>query len=198
MPAGAINGIFLMNHDEVTSRPMTEYKGNIGKVKIATTLGLLCSGMPFVYNGNELGMEDAPLKGDMRFRTPIEWDRLPAMQSDKKSLFNFHKTLLALRNEFVPLRRGLYKNIVTDEKHTLAFLRYTDSQTMMVVINLDKEPHSSVHLNLNTDEVPAGNVTYLLGGIAGDKKIDETNKATFLVDELAPYEIRVILCEGSK
>jgi len=74
-PEGALDGTFLTNHD------MRRVAALLGqdevKAKAAAALLLTLPGSPFLYYGEELGMDNVA-KGDDEFkRTPMAWDGTP-------------------------------------------------------------------------------------------------------------------------
>jgi alpha-amylase len=60
---------FLTNHDQ--NRVMSELDGNIDKAKIAASLLLTAPGVPFLYYGEEIGLEGQ--KPDEDIRRPMQW-----------------------------------------------------------------------------------------------------------------------------
>ena len=64
---------FLRNHDQ--SRTLTLLDGDVERAKLAASLLLTMPGVPFVYYGEELGMEGD--KPDPRIRTPMPWEPGP-------------------------------------------------------------------------------------------------------------------------
>lgn len=60
---------FLTNHDQ--DRIMTQLGGNVERAKTAATWLLTSPGVPFMYYGEEVGLEGA--KPDERIRTPMPW-----------------------------------------------------------------------------------------------------------------------------
>jgi len=82
-PAGAMFGTLLANHDTVKPRAYTLFGGDEAKCKLAATVLLTSPGIPFVYYGEEVGMEiledghfigPPPPWNDERLRSPMQWD----------------------------------------------------------------------------------------------------------------------------
>jgi alpha-amylase len=67
-PDKYIGGVFLTNHDLAGDRVGTAFKGNVKKIALSYALQIFLPGTPFIYYGNELGMENADVKGDMKVR----------------------------------------------------------------------------------------------------------------------------------
>ena len=61
---------FLTNHDQ--NRVMSTLEGNRNKAKVAASLLLTSPGMPFIYYGEEIGMEG--MKPDENIRRPMQWN----------------------------------------------------------------------------------------------------------------------------
>src|SRR6185369_8573229 len=72
LPAGSFPANFLVNHDNAGSRSVTRYHKELRKVRLAVALNLLEWGTPYVYYGEEIGMEG--LNGnDQNMRRPFLW-----------------------------------------------------------------------------------------------------------------------------
>jgi alpha-glucosidase len=68
----------------------------------ALTLLLTLPGTAFLYQGDEIGMENGPDAGGDRFgrdsyRVPVRWDRVEAQRADPGSLLNTTRQLIARR-----------------------------------------------------------------------------------------------------
>lgn len=63
-----------------------------------------------------------------------------AQQADPNSLFNFYRRLLHLRREVPALRRGMFQPLTFEPQRLLAYLRQTEGQTVMVVLNFGRRP----------------------------------------------------------
>ena len=76
-PVGKQQLIFIENHD--TNRFASEVGGDIRREKIGAALNLLLKGIPFIYYGQELGMEGRQLKdtgsdaNDIPVREAFPW-----------------------------------------------------------------------------------------------------------------------------
>lgn len=72
-PPGATDVPFLTNHDNV--RVATELGGDAGKLRSAAAVLLTLPGTPFLYYGEEVGLENGNAKdGDPAKRTPMPWE----------------------------------------------------------------------------------------------------------------------------
>lgn len=164
----AQNATFLSNHD--TERTMSQLGVDGDKAKLAAAVLLTARGVPFIYYGEEIGMTG--VKPDERLRSPMQWaadsqtggftTKLPweglnldaslrnvaTQTTDKTSLLSFYRTLIHLRNQHAALRVGQYVPVKADASSLLAFLRVSQQETVLVVINLGAEAVSGYGLSL--------------------------------------------------
>jgi alpha-amylase len=174
---------FLTNHDQ--DRVMNQLRDDLEGAKAAATLLLTNPGVPFVYYGEEVGMRGA--KPDPRIRTPMQWDgtetagftngtpwealdaayetrNVAAQDGDPDSLLSHYQQLIRLRQEHPALRAGDMDLVDSDAQPVYAFLRYTDEEAVLVVINLSSEPVGDYALALERGPLSgACGVTLLLG-----------------------------------
>ena len=152
---------FLTNHDQ--NRVMNALGKQPDRAKVAATVLLTLPGVPFLYYGEEIGMTG--VKPDEKIRTPMQWTAGPnagfstatpwqpvnadaeqanveTQRADPESLLNHYRKLIALRNEHPALRLGDTLLMEGDHRRVLAFLRQSDTENLLVVINLDQEPVS--------------------------------------------------------
>ena len=104
------------------------------RLAIATQFTL--PGAPLIYYGEEVGMEGA---GDPDCRRPMVWEQ----SRWDMELFEFYKTLIAIRQSRAELRHG--KLVMLGSLPTidmLAFIRYTDhpQELSLVLINNSENP----------------------------------------------------------
>jgi alpha-amylase len=169
---------FLTNHDQ--NRAMSELRGDVGAAKVAASFLLTTPGVPFLYYGEEIGMMGE--KPDERIRTPMQWTddvatagfssaaelwqpladeglefNVAAQTGDPDSLLSHYRALIHLRNEHSALRRGTYTEVDSAARRVYAFLRQDADETLLVIINLDREPVSDYALTL--DEGTLADVT---------------------------------------
>ncbi len=147
---------FLTNHDQ--NRVMSGFRDDVSKAKIAAFALLTIPGMPFVYYGEEIGM--VGVKPDEDIRTPMQWTKeefggftagLPwrnpqgdypvknvlMQEEDPDSLLNTYRRLIHLRVNTPALAGGDFTPLETDSSSVSAFMRHTDEQTLLIVINFD-------------------------------------------------------------
>lgn len=71
-PPGVIDAPFLTNHDMF--RTATQVGSDVGKLRVAAAALLTLPGAPFLYYGEEVGLENGPGSDDRYKRTPMPWD----------------------------------------------------------------------------------------------------------------------------
>ena len=167
--------IFLTNHDQ--NRALSVFNGNKDKAKLAAVLLLTSPGTPFIYYGEEIGMQGK--KPDEDIRLPMQWDnsanagftvgipwRAPnadfsqinvaAQESDPTSLLNFYRTLIKLRSGHPSLRAGSISVLETGNAGVFAFLRHDANETIIVLVNLKDSPISDYALTMKEEILPRG------------------------------------------
>jgi alpha-glucosidase len=181
IPAGGWMGEFTSNHDNCTSRPMSAFDGDIGKVRAQAALQLTGIGTPFIYYGNEIGMTGV-MGTDTDLRTPISWSEATAQKATPSSILNWHKALITARKNRVSLRRGSY-SLVTNSNGIFAFERTSGSERTLVVANINTASKSPV-LTLAT--APGASST-----IIGTENLTISGNS-ITVSEMKPNAVRVI------
>lgn len=159
---------FITNHDQ--NRVMSQLDEDEAKARLAASILLTGTGVPFVYYGEEIGMTGT--KPDEDIRRPMQWagesarvgfttglpwrapaadypDRNVALQDeDLQSLLNHYRTLIRLRDEHESLRVGEWTQVETNSGRLYSFLRYTDNETILVIINLNRNPVTAAKYSL--------------------------------------------------
>jgi len=165
---------FLANHDQ--NRLISQLNGDETKVKLASTILLTSPGVPFLYYGEEIGMMG--FKPDEDIRRPMQWHgddlgvgfttgrawRLPAVDyqsrhvasqnDDPDSLLSHYRSLIHLRNEYDALRTGAWTLVETDSARIYAFLRHTEQQAILVLINVHPQALTAENYKLSLDFGP--------------------------------------------
>lgn len=155
-----VDAPFLTNHD--ANRTMTELDGDVNHAKMAAALLLTMPGNPFLYYGEEIGMQGA--KPDERIREPMIWaaDRASDGQTsweadesngttasvaeqlaDPNSLLNYYKKLIGWRNEEPALGDGGIAPFDLDDDGLLAYARISGDKKLLVVNNLTGEARTA-------------------------------------------------------
>jgi glycosidase len=211
------NANFITNHDmpRVMSQLGTDKEQ---KARIAAGILLTASGIPFIYYGEEIGMSGT--KPDELIRTPMQWNAAEgagftegtpwqAINSDYKlvnvavqtdnpdSLLEYYHTLIQLRNHHSALRIG--KTYVADSNSNkiVAYLRVSQEETVLVVINIDDEPLSDYDLELSLGPLSSQyNGVSLLDYTTPINPLTANDKGGFdaynPLDELPPYSVTII------
>jgi glycosidase len=160
-PAGATDVPFLTNHDQ--RRLATELQGDPGKLRSAAAALLTLPGTPFLYYGEEVGLEGGnEADGDVAKRTPMPWDAtasggfttgtpwcpfapgrdhasVAAQTADPGSLLSHYRMLIHARHGSPALAHGSLQ-LLSESGPVLAFVRSTPDQRVVVAINLGGEP----------------------------------------------------------
>lgn len=154
-PEGATDVPFLTNHDQ--KRVATSLH-DPAKLRTAAALLLTLPGSPFLYYGEELGLENGPGDKDEEKRTPMPWDASPgggfttgkpwhgfapgrettnvaAQTGDAGSLLSRYRALIRARHASNALGHGDL-TVVQGEGPVLAFLRSDGSERVLVAHNL--------------------------------------------------------------
>jgi alpha-amylase len=161
---------FITNHDQ--NRVMSQLDGDVEAAKVAASILLTAPGVPFVYYGEEIGMTGK--KPDEDIRLPFPWTsqapgvgftsgtpwRLPntdfsernmAVQSeDPASLLNHYRSLIHLRNEHEALRIGEWVLVSAQPGYIYAFLRHSERETLLILINPGRNPIDEYDLSLES------------------------------------------------
>ena len=183
---------FLANHDQTRTRSRLL---NDEQAKVAASLQLMSPGVPFIYYGEEIGMQGD--KPDENIRRPMQWDEtggystgeawhpyfddfqerhVAGQNGDPNSLINHYRELIALRNEHNALRNGDWLMVETDQKSIYAFLRYDNESAILVLVNLRNKPAEEYSLMLGEGPLTAvSNSTIIMG--EGDIQAPTLNTA---------------------
>lgn len=159
-PAGVNDAPFLTNHDQV--RLATQLQNNPGLLHSAASILLTLPGSPFLYYGEEIGIQNGPAPGDEAKRTPMPWDNGPgggfttgtnpwyafapgrdtanvAAQIDNPdSLLSHYRKLIRLRASSQALSHGNIEVLTSPSMSSpvLAYLRRSNNQLILVAHNL--------------------------------------------------------------
>ena len=171
------NSNFITNHDQ--NRVMSQFMGEEGKAKVAAGVLLTVPGIPFLYYGEEIGMSG--VKPDEQIRTPMQWSdeegagftsgvpwqainsdyqdvNVQEQTGDSTSLLEHYRRLIQLRNEHAALRVGDTYVAKSNSSKLLSYLRTSDEEAILVIINMDDQPVSNYDINLDSGPL-SGNYT---------------------------------------
>lgn len=148
---------FLSNHDQ--ERVMSQLDGNAAHMRLAAAMLLTLPGEPFIYYGEELGMQGT--KPDEDIREPMRWYRqgkgqgtaswkdwsthdgadisVQAEDSDPASLLNLYRKLIGWREHISALRDGVLRDVPVTDPHVLAYTLHDAQSQVLVVHNLSRE-----------------------------------------------------------
>lgn len=147
---------FLTNHD--MDRIMSVVEGEVAIAKLAATWLLTSAGVPFVYYGEEVGLQG--VKPDERIRTPMPWTgeapglgftkgtpwepafegydefNVALQTDDPGSLLSHYRSLIQYRVDSVAMRRGDLVMVPASADTVMGYLRTVGDQHVLVVMNL--------------------------------------------------------------
>ena len=166
-PRGGL-GAFLTNHD--MDRIATQLNGIPERLRLVASLLLTGPGTPFLYYGEEIGLQGG--KPDERIRTPMPWDatqpaagfstaqpwepleadwrtvNVAAQAGDPTSLLSLYRSLIRFRDGHPALRRGDLVPVGSSSDAVDAVLRSTAGEQLLVLANVSDAPVSGVALDL--------------------------------------------------
>jgi glycosidase len=163
------NANFLTNHD--LPRAMNQLGGNLNKAKAAAGVLLTAPGIPFIYYGEEIGMSGT--KPDELIRTPMQWTgeegagftegtpwepvnsdfttvNVADQIGDGNSLLEHYRKLVQLRNDHAALRVGKTYVAESNSNKLVAYLRASQEETLLILINIDDAPVTDYEIVLST------------------------------------------------
>lgn len=153
-PSGAIDAPFLSNHDQ--TRIATVLGNDPGKLRDAAAILLTLPGAPFVYYGEELGMQNGPTPADESKRTPMPWSasggfttgtpwfgyapgiatsNVAAETDDPQSLLSYYRRWIDVRKRSEALLKGDITPFASSAQ-VLAFVRRIPGDSVLVIHNL--------------------------------------------------------------
>lgn len=153
----AINAIFLSNHDQ--DRSAGYFYSDEERMKLAATVYLLIPGTSYIYYGEEIGLtgkgkdenKRAPFIFSVTDKTgqtlgPVDMTERPNLTEGAAeqmaragSLLNRYRAVLALKNKYPAMARGIPKAIKTDEKSISLYAVTYENQHWFIVHNLSQE-----------------------------------------------------------
>lgn len=166
---------FLTNHDQ--DRVMSVLGGNVEKAKVAAFILLTSPGTPYIYYGEEIGMQGR--KPDEYIRRPMQWSTEPyagfstaipweeldpgyrevnveIQLNNSDSLLAAYQKLIAIRSANPALSTGEYIPVASTNAGVYAFLRKKESTTLLIVVNLTKKPVSDFAISAQNTNIADG------------------------------------------
>ena len=191
---------FLTNHDQ--DRLMSQLGDDPNKVMVAASMLLTAPGVPFIYYGEEIGMEGQ--KPDESIRRPMQWSankhagfstdfpwesvgadyqtyNVAAENDDTASILAHYRTLIQLRNQHAALRIGDVNVVRSNNPGLYSILRLSQDkqdeqdEAVLVLINLSEIPVTNFSLSLQSSKLAAG--TYLALPLLGTVPLEELTVA---------------------
>ena len=209
------NANFLTNHD--MPRVMNQLGQDVEKTKAAAGLLLTAPGIPFIYYGEEIGMLGT--KPDEHIRTPMQWSgeegagftegtpweainsdypevNVEAQTGDQASLLEHYRTLIQLRNVHPALQTGQTYVAESTSSKLVPYLRASEEETLLVLINIDDAPVTDYELTLSSGPL-TGN--YTATSLLDDSTLNPLEGNTtggfdayIPLEEIPPYSVFVI------
>ena len=163
---------FITNHDQ--NRVMSQLRGEEMQARVAASILLTGTGVPFVYYGEEIGMTG--IKPDEDIRLPMQWtsdddkvgftsgtpwrppaedysERSVALQEDDpNSLLSHYRALIQLRNAHEALRVGDWTLVEANSPRLYSFVRHTENETILVIINVNRNAVTAEDYSLKLAE----------------------------------------------
>ena len=159
-PPGATDVPFLTNHD--MRRVASDLKDDPGQLRSAAAVLLTLPGTPFLYYGEEVGLQNGTTDDDEAKRTPMPWNATPgggfttgtpwqrfapgrdtanvaAQTGDPASLLSHYRRLVRARHASPALAHGEL-SLLSSEGPLLAFVSTSGPERVLVVHNLGAAP----------------------------------------------------------
>jgi alpha-amylase len=189
-PAGSIDAPFLTNHDQ--TRLATLLGNDPAKLRSAAAILLTLPGAPFLYYGEEVGLQNGSGGSDEFKRTPMPWDptsgggfttgkpwfefapgretaNVASQAADPDSLLSHYRKLIKLRHGSAALRKGSLKLLSPGDRGTpvLAFLRQSGKERVLVVHNV-----TAAEVQAGPYKIPGKKLETIFGGVKPVKGAD--------------------------
>jgi alpha-amylase len=159
-PPDALDAPFLTNHDMI--RVATQLGNDPAKLRSAAAVLLTLPGAPFLYYGEEVGLQNAGTeRPDELKRTPMPWDASPgggfttgqpwhrfapgretanvaSQTGDPGSLLSHYRRLIRARTSSPALQKGTLRLLSPENRSTpvLAFVREHAGERVLVIHNV--------------------------------------------------------------
>jgi len=208
---------FLTNHDQ--DRVMDQLSNDESKMKVASALLLTSPGVPFIYYGEEIGMQGNQIHE--RIRRPMQWtgdaafggfttgspwqalgegwmltnvaDEMP--ESD--SIWSSYRDLIKIRNQHAALRVGDLTILTSTNDAIVSFLRVSNDEAVLVIVNLSDLPVDEVWLAKSESSLPEGvyQLVPILGsGYFNSLEVTGNGRLFHLIDtpQIAPHGVYIL------
>ncbi|WKZ34586.1 MAG: alpha-amylase family glycosyl hydrolase [Anaerolineales bacterium] len=204
---------FLTNHDQ--NRAMSVFYGNVNKAKVASFLMLTSPGTPYIYYGEEIGMQGQ--KPDEDIRLPMQWSadefagfststpwRAPygdytqvnvvAQEGDPNSLLEHYRALILLRKDHTALQTGEIALLEAGNSGIFVSLRSNRSGAFLILANLTDKHISEYGIKLNgTNLAESAFSVETLFGAEQSERWQSSGEAVYKpLESLSPYAMYVL------
>jgi alpha-amylase len=176
---------FLTNHDQ--NRVMSQVFGDVASAHLAAFMLLTAPGVPFIYYGEELGLQGR--KPDEQIRTPMPWtaegpgagfttgtpweplaedwqtSNVATEAADPVSLLATYKLSIAFRANHAALAEGGTLLVDGGGGPVIGWLRVTDGETLLVVVNVGATAVTDYALHLAGGPLCGASSATYLGGV---------------------------------
>jgi alpha-amylase len=179
---------FLTNHDQ--DRLMNQVGFDPQKALVAASLLMTSPGVPFVYYGEEIGMQGQ--KPDEQIRSPMQWSAVPFTgfsiaapweavgpgweennvileTDDPTSILSHYRNLIQARSQHAALRVGDLSVVATGNDALYGIMRVSKEEAILVLINLSGQAVTDYSLQLAQSSLAQGSYTLVL--IMGEGEI---------------------------
>lgn len=196
---------FLTNHDQ--NRVMSVFNGNVDKAKVASFLMLTLPGTPYIYYGEEIGMQGKKPDEDIRlpmqwsadefagFSTVEPWRALPAdytqtnveaQTGDATSLLEHYRALIQLRKTHPTLQTADILLLDAGNSGIFATLRSDTNGIYLVLANITDETISDYQIDLNAAELATNIVS--VETLFGEDQAQVPERGAAGFDPYKPFE----------
>lgn len=124
---------FLANHDQ--DRVMKQLEGDVNHARTAASMLAMMPGNSFLYYEEELGATE---KREMMPWTG-EGMTVETAEAGENPLYSYYKEILNLKKDVEVLRIGDIDEYDTGDQEIVSFIRMTESESVLVLINLTGE-----------------------------------------------------------
>lgn len=138
-PKGSRPATFLANHDNVNPRPYTLFSNDPHRCVLAAGLNLLTYGTPFIYYGDEIGLEGGKGRGqdqDILLRKYFNWDAAAEQAANPNSMLSWYKRMIHIRKVYPALTHGSFEIVPCTDKALLAIVREYRDEALLLVFNV--------------------------------------------------------------
>ena len=199
---------FLTNHDQ--DRIMSVVFGDVPSAKLAAFTLLTEPGVPFLYYGEEVGLNGR--KPDEQIRTPMPWTadgpaagftsgtpwepladdwqtaNVATESADPGSLWSVYQSTIALRAAHPALSDGATLLVDGGAHPVIGWIRTTPKETLLAVLNVGAEAVDDYGLSLESGPLCGAVTASLVATVGGGKSITVASPDVTPAGGFAAYE----------